>query len=49
MERRLRIEHIVIWYVPRQFKNDSREGQEYCWVDTRLDNGNLVVKEFHVL
>ncbi len=36
---------IVIWYVPR-VQNDSREGQEYCWADTRLENGNLVVKEF---
>ncbi|NPA61888.1 MAG: hypothetical protein GXO06_06345 [Epsilonproteobacteria bacterium] len=36
---------IVLWYVPR-VQNDSREGHEYCWADTVLENGNLVVKEF---
>ncbi len=38
-------EDIVIWYVPR-IKNDAREGHEYCWADTRLENGELVVKKF---
>ena len=36
---------IVLWYVPR-IQNDAREGYEYCWADTVLENGNLVVKEF---
>ena len=36
---------IVIWYVPR-IKNDARVGHEYCWADTVLENGNLVVKEY---
>jgi len=35
----------VIWYVPR-IKNDAREGHEYCWADTVLENGNLVVKVY---
>ena len=38
-------ENIVIWYVPK-IKNDARKGHEYCWADTVLENGNLVVKEF---
>jgi len=36
---------IVIWYVPR-IKNDARKGHEYCWADTVLENGNLVVKVY---
>lgn len=28
----------VFWYVP-QLKNDDREGQQYCWADTRLKEG----------
>lgn len=38
-------ENLVLWYVPR-IQNDARVGQEYCWADTVLENGNLVVKEF---
>jgi len=35
---------IVLWYVPR-IKNDTKEGSEYCWADTRIgDDGNLVVQ-----
>jgi len=37
-------ENIVLWYVPR-IRNDAREGQEYCWADTRIgSDGNLEVK-----
>jgi hypothetical protein len=37
-------EHLVIWYIPR-IRNDSREGHEYCWADTRIgDDGNPHVK-----
>ena len=38
-------EDIVLWYVPR-IKNDARAGHEYCWADTVLENGELVVKEY---
>jgi hypothetical protein len=38
-------EEIVIWYVP-QIESDSRQGNEYCWADTILEEGRLVVKEF---
>ena len=38
-------EDIVLWYVPR-IQNDARAGHEYCWADTILENGNLVVKEY---
>jgi hypothetical protein len=38
-------EDLVLWYVPH-VHNDAREGHEYCWADTRLENGRLVVKEF---
>ena len=36
---------IVLWYVPR-VQNDARAGHEYCWADTVLEDGNLVVKEY---
>ena len=36
---------IVLWYVPR-IKNDSRKGHEYCWADTAIENGKLVVKVY---
>ncbi len=37
-------EHLVIWYIPH-IRNDSREGHEYCWADTRIgDDGNAFVK-----
>jgi hypothetical protein len=36
--------HIVIWYVPRIY-NDDREGQEYCWADSTIDEyGNPSAK-----
>lgn len=35
--------NIVFWYVPR-VRNDAREGHEYCWADTVLEDGNLKVK-----
>ena len=38
-------EDIVLWYVPR-IQNDARAGHEYCWADTVLENGNLIVKEY---
>jgi len=38
-------EDIVIWYVPK-VESDSRRGKEYCWADTVLEDGSLVVKEF---
>jgi hypothetical protein len=38
-------EDLVFWYVPH-VHNDAREGHEYCWADTRLENGRLVLKEF---
>ncbi|CAA6816487.1 MAG: Unknown protein [uncultured Sulfurovum sp.] len=38
-------EDIVLWYVPK-IQNDAREGHEYCWADTVLEDGRLVVKEF---
>ena len=36
---------LVFWYVPK-VQNDARAGHEYCWADTVLENGRLVVKEF---
>ncbi|CAA6813487.1 MAG: Unknown protein [uncultured Sulfurovum sp.] len=36
---------LVFWYVPK-IQNDARAGQEYCWADTVLEDGRLVVKEF---
>lgn len=36
---------IVVWYVPK-VQNDARQGHEYCWADTILENGRLEVKEF---
>ncbi|CAA6807859.1 MAG: Unknown protein [uncultured Sulfurovum sp.] len=38
-------ENIVIWYVPK-IQNDARKGYEYCWADTILENGRLIVKEY---
>ncbi|RUM74041.1 MAG: hypothetical protein DSZ11_04660 [Sulfurovum sp.] len=45
LEKREDIEgkNIVFWYVPR-VRNDAREGHEYCWADTVLEDGNLKVK-----
>lgn len=36
---------MVFWYVPK-IQNDARKGHEYCWADTLLEDGHLVVKEF---
>ena len=36
---------LVFWYVPK-VQNDARAGHEYCWADTVLENGRLVVKEY---
>jgi hypothetical protein len=36
---------LVFWYVPK-VQNDARAGHEYCWADTILENGRLVVKEY---
>jgi hypothetical protein len=36
-------EDIVLWYVPR-IRNDAREGHEYCWADTILEDGDLKIK-----
>ena len=36
---------IVLWYVPR-IQNDARAGHEYCWADTVLEDGKLIVKEY---
>ena len=36
---------MVLWYVPR-IQNDARAGHEYCWADTVLEDGKLVVKEY---
>ena len=36
---------IVLWYVPR-IQNDARARHEYCWADTVLEDGKLVVKEY---
>ncbi len=36
---------MVLWYVPR-IQNDARAGHEYCWADTVLEGGKLVVKEY---
>ena len=47
LEKREKIDgkDLVLWYVPK-VQNDSREGHEYCWADTVLEDGRLVVKEF---
>jgi hypothetical protein len=36
---------LVFWYVPK-VQNDARKGHEYCWADTVLENGRLIVKEY---
>ncbi len=38
-------EDLVFWYVPK-IQNDAQKGHEYCWADTVLENGRLVVKEY---
>lgn len=34
----LKDKNLVFWYVP-QLKNDGAKGSEYCWADTRVENG----------
>lgn len=36
---------IVLWYVP-VLKNDSREGNEYCWANSVIENGLIEPKVF---
>jgi len=31
--------HNIIWYVP-QMKNSDVKGKQYCWVETRVENGH---------
>ncbi len=35
----------VFWYVP-VLKNDNREGREYCWANTVIENGLIEPKTF---
>jgi hypothetical protein len=43
-DERIDSSNMVLWYVPR-IRNDARQGQEYCWADTRIaEDGNLEVK-----
>ena len=35
----------VFWYVP-VLKNDNREGKEYCWANTVIENGLIEPKTF---
>ncbi len=32
---------LVFWYVP-QIKNNDKEGEEYCWAETKIVNGQSV-------
>jgi hypothetical protein len=36
---------LVFWYVP-QLKNDTREGQEYCWARNQIRDGVIRVESF---
>jgi hypothetical protein len=36
---------LVLWYVP-VLKNDSREGKEYCWANSVIENGLVEPKMF---
>ena len=36
-------QNLVMWYVP-QIKNDGAAGSEYCWADTRVENGIPKIK-----
>ncbi len=36
-------QNLVMWYVP-QIKNDGAKGSEYCWADTKIENGIPKVK-----
>ncbi len=31
--------HNIIWYVP-QMKNSDKKGKQYCWVETRVEDGH---------
>ena len=35
--------NLVMWYVP-QIKNEGAAGSEYCWADTRVENGIPKIK-----
>lgn len=39
----LQKQDVVLWYVP-QLKNDGRRGNEYCWADTRVQDGLKAIK-----
>jgi len=36
-------QNLVMWYVP-QIKNDGAKGSEYCWADTRVEDGIPKIK-----
>ncbi len=36
-------QNLVLWYVP-QIKNNGTPGKEYCWADTRVENGIKKIK-----
>jgi hypothetical protein len=36
---------MVLWYVP-VLKNDNREGKEYCWANSVIENGLVEPKVF---
>jgi hypothetical protein len=36
---------LVMWYVP-QLKNDNTKGNEYCWAESVLQNGNYITKAY---
>lgn len=39
----LQQKNLVMWYVP-QIKNEGKKGEEYCWADTRVEQGIPKVK-----
>ena len=39
----LQEQNLVMWYVP-QIKNNGTPGEEYCWADTRVENGIKKIK-----
>ena len=36
-------QNLVLWYIP-QLKNNGTAGEEYCWADTRVENGIKNIK-----
>ena len=36
-------QNLVMWYIP-QMKNEGKAGSEYCWADTRVENGIPKIK-----